>query len=84
MTFGRIQIKPFFAWYDMWIGAYWDRGKRRLYVCPVPFFGVYLQALPVCDFCGNRFQHGYTGRLRCCVKCEMFDDMYDHPGRGVQ
>jgi len=23
-------------WYDMWIGAYWDRSSRCLYVCPLP------------------------------------------------
>lgn len=24
------------AWYDMWIGAYWDAGHRTLYICPLP------------------------------------------------
>lgn len=24
------------AWYDMWIGAYWDSKKRILYICPLP------------------------------------------------
>ena len=30
----------FFRWYDLWIGAYWDRASRVLYVCPLPMVGV--------------------------------------------
>ena len=30
------KIRAKFAWYDLWIGAYWDRKERVLYVCPVP------------------------------------------------
>jgi len=26
----------FIAWYDMWVGAYWDKAKRILYICPIP------------------------------------------------
>lgn len=25
-----------FAWYDLWVGAYWDRRAEVLYVCPLP------------------------------------------------
>jgi len=25
-----------FAWYDLWVGAYWDHKRRVLYVCPLP------------------------------------------------
>lgn len=28
-----------FAWYDIWIGAYWDRHNRRLYILPLPCIG---------------------------------------------
>jgi hypothetical protein len=36
-------IKPLFAWYDLWVGAYWDRKGRRLYILPIPMVGVVIQ-----------------------------------------
>ena len=36
-----------FAWYDFWVGAYWDRKTRRLYVLPLPMVGI------VIDFGGS-------------------------------
>lgn len=36
-------IRPIFAWYDMWVGAFWDGQERRLYIFPVPMFGVVIQ-----------------------------------------
>lgn len=35
-----LSIKPFFRWYDLWIGAYWDRANRALYLCPLPCVGL--------------------------------------------
>lgn len=29
-------MKVKFAWYDIWIGAFWDRKRRILYICPLP------------------------------------------------
>jgi hypothetical protein len=31
-----MKVRPIIAWYDMWIGAFWDSRKRRLYIFPIP------------------------------------------------
>lgn len=39
----KIEIRTMFAWYDMWIGVFWDRTKGRLYVLPLPCIGIVIQ-----------------------------------------
>ena len=34
------QVKLIVAWYDLWIGAFWDRKSRKLYVLPIPCVGL--------------------------------------------
>ena len=29
-------VSVFFAWYDLWVGAYIDVKNKTLYVCPLP------------------------------------------------
>ena len=31
-----MRIVVFFAWYDLWIGAYYDRAFQRLFICLIP------------------------------------------------
>lgn len=31
-----MNVRVFFAWYDLWVGLYWDRDSRTAYFCPVP------------------------------------------------
>lgn len=38
-----MRIRLIWAWYDLWVGAYWDREKRRLYVLPFPTVGVVVE-----------------------------------------
>ena len=38
-----MKIRPIFAWYDLWVGAFWDAKKRRLYILPLPCIGIVLQ-----------------------------------------
>lgn len=38
-----MRIRPIFAWYDLWIGVFIDRGKRRVYFFPVPTLGIVIE-----------------------------------------
>lgn len=37
------RITVFFAWYDLWVGVFIDRPKRRVYVCLLPTLVVLLE-----------------------------------------
>lgn len=38
-----MRIRPLFAWYDFWVGIFWDRSKRRLYILPFPCVGICIE-----------------------------------------
>jgi hypothetical protein len=35
-----VKLRPMFAWYDLWVGAYYDRKGRTLYLFPLPMLGL--------------------------------------------
>jgi hypothetical protein len=37
-----VRISITFAWFDLWVGFYWDRKNRELYILPIPCVGVVL------------------------------------------
>lgn len=39
----RRRISFVCAWYDIWVGAFWDREHRALYILPVPMLGIKIQ-----------------------------------------
>ncbi len=41
-----MNISFLFAWYDIWIGAFWDRNVQWLYILPVPMCGIILKFKP--------------------------------------
>lgn len=59
-----MSARVFFAWYDFWVGVYYDRTARALYICPLPMLVIRLcreQELGwgkggfhrTCNYCGN-------------------------------
>jgi len=38
-----LSVKFLFAWYDFWVGIFWDSRKRKLYILPVPCVGVVIE-----------------------------------------
>lgn len=78
-------IRPIFAWYDLWVGAYYDRRNRRLYVLPVPCLGVVVDVptlddvawraagLPVVGWLGDALLVRLTGDDRAGWEAEAED-----------
>jgi len=66
----KMKYKLFWAWFDFWIGFYFDRKKRILYICPLPtivlaisFSNIEIPTkeyeketywMPVCEKCGEK------------------------------
>lgn len=70
-----MKIKLIFAWYDLWIGAFWDGVKRHLYIFPVQCVGVRIHIPPmhdVCPDCGYMAtlqDGGERGTRYECIEC---------------
>ncbi len=35
-----MRVRGIFAWYDLWVGLFWDQHKHRLYIFPLPCIGI--------------------------------------------
>jgi hypothetical protein len=56
-----MKIRFYFAWYDLWFGAYVDRAMRTVYI-GIPMFGIKVIFRPTC--------HGYCGPKRRGARCD--------------
>lgn len=36
INYPPVKVSLDLLWYDAWIGAFWDRKQKTLYVCPLP------------------------------------------------
>jgi len=69
-----MKIELIFAWYDLWIGAFWDQKKKWLYVFPIPMCGIIIK-MP------TRRYYMYSERIKNIVgsggdKKEVVDEGY--------
>lgn len=66
-------IKFIFAWFDFWIGLFWDSKKRLLYVFPVPMVGFVMSIMPKCKVCKNRMDKPNKDNYCKCLTCKNVD-----------
>lgn len=38
-----MKVTPIFRWYDLWIGVFIDVPSKRVYVFPLPMFGLRIE-----------------------------------------
>src|SRR5262245_23791996 len=46
---GAVSVRIIVAWYDLWVGAYWDRKSRALYILPIPCIGIVIRFANAAD-----------------------------------
>jgi len=69
------RIKFLFAWYDLWVGLFWDSKKRKLYVFPLPMLGVVIDCVQY-----YAIQSRHNGDIGVCVAPEGERCLREDPG----
>lgn len=66
-----MKIKFLFAWYDLWIGFFFDRKNRKLYILPFPMIGIVIDfpLIVKCRGCGSVLKK--TNPFWWCIDCSL-------------
>lgn len=82
------KIKPFFKWFDLWIGAYIDKQQPAIYICPLPTVGVKIwrEIVRLCNICDKpgiktavHTGDGWALQWECNNKdCHLEGDVIDY------
>lgn len=62
-----MKIKFIFAWYDLWVGVFIDTLKSRLFIFPIPMFGLVIDWSGVETECVSREYH-----VDACKECSNY------------
>jgi len=46
------RVKFLFAWYDFWVGGFYDRKKKDLYFLPIPMIGIVIDCASYYEIVG--------------------------------
>jgi hypothetical protein len=92
----RLKVKPFFHWYDLYVGAYFNAETQSLYILPLPTLGLRfrIEQYRTCGWCGEEQYKAalWTGEgwalfWSCALNCD--EDEYlpwpwedDRPANG--
>jgi hypothetical protein len=57
-----VEFSFIFAWYDFWVGWFWDQHKRKLYILPFPCVGICIQFEPR-EFRTSEEERAWRGRF---------------------
>ena len=77
-----MRVKLIFAWYDIWIGFFWDAKQHYLYFFPLPMLGIRIdcnkKVHKQCMACFRK--HKVMPKRRVCPSCgnyALFDEKND-------
>ena len=59
-------MKLIFAWYDLWVGFYYDRKFCKLYFLPVPCVGVVINCRPIKKWYLEHWKYRHHNHEICC------------------
>ena len=79
-----MKVEFLFAWYDIWIGFFWDSKKKWMYFLPLPMFGIILKFNHKCEHCKKKLQFEDTRRYgvdTVCEYCWSESNYFDEEGR---